>query len=241
MLIKQMRVGVEFGIIIALGVFAFVGQVLPVRASVSRAVAYNLTLTINGSTTITCNTSTPALNALFNHPATKPSNGETVNLYIDNVIGNSGSITPISSTEDQLYYSGVSGLSVGSHQLQVKYLLTTTSTLIVSNTITVTVAKGDISNFTCGIVNHTYTYALGQDIILAIGLSPIITDGSFSVTFKGPTTVTTPNLKLDSKSEITVKVPGTPGQYQLLCGFEGSSQYNPNNGYSLGVLVSAQH
>ena len=245
MLTKQMRPVVVFCIILVFGVFTFAGHLSPAHASVSRDVAYSLTLTINGPTTIKYNTTTQSMNASFYYPTIRPSIGENIKLFIDNVFTDSNSPNPFTSTEDQVYFGGVSGLSVGSHQLQAKYFVTTTSTLIVSNIITITVVKGDINDLICNVTNltYTYTYALGQDMTIVFNLDPAnsLQDSSGSVEFKGPTTVTFTNLKLNSNAEVTVKAPSTPGLYKIVCSYDGSPQYNSFTGTSFGVIVSTQH
>lgn len=233
-----------FVILITTVLLAWSGWTTPAHAQ-AQVTGYSIKLTYTGPTTIALGDSTSTFYAYFTY-TNKPSNGEFVALFVDNGVSNTGSPYPLSSTEDQYYFASVSGLTTGQHQLQAKYYLTTNSTWIVSNIIIITVGKG-YSNTNCGIENFAYTYLPGKNMTIHLnvyqtaGSGPVDwQNGTFTIGFSGPSSVTYSNLKADSNEQVIVLTPHTTGQYQVNCTFNGSPNY-AGSSYSVAALVSEQH
>ncbi len=226
-------------LIVALGI---IGQAAPAHAQ-TQDTGYSITLAANGLTTIQYGNATSSFTADFIHPTDKPSNASTVELFVANGISYTGSDVPKSRTEDLYYFSGITGLTVGQYQLQARYDLSTTSTWIVSNIVYVTVTKG-YSSVMCHVATIGYTYSLGQNMTVDMGPGSV-QDGTYTITFTGPTTLNYPNLQatLNSQTQtlqVTVHAPQTPGQYQLKCTYNGSPNLNPSS-YQFSVIISEQH
>jgi hypothetical protein len=247
----QMKATLSVGLLL-LAPAMMSGRSAPAHAY-AQDTGYAITLSYSGAGTIPFGDSTGAFTADFIHPTTKPSNGESVDLYVDSATGTAygGDDQYISPTEDSIYFPGVSGLSVGTHHFQAKYYLTTTSTWIISNILTVTVGKGTIA-MTCGFAmpGPGYTFAPGQTLLIAMsvnatsGNGPVDwQQGTFTVIFKGPVQVTESNLTANTQEQVTVQAPQTTGDYQVICQFDGSPNYSggPGYGFSIGTIISQQH
>lgn len=246
-----MQVKFTFSVSLLLFVLAMMyGLSTPVHAQ-AQDTGYSIKLTYSGAGTIPFGESIGAFTADFTHPTTKPSNGESVDLYVDNAIGTAyaGDDRYVSNTEDSIYFSGVSGLSVGTHQFQAKYYLTTTSTWILSNVLTVTMGKGT-TQLSCGFTNPAYTYAPDQTLLITMAVNATSgngtvdwRNGTFTVIFKGSVTVTEANLKANDQEQVTVQAPQITGSFQVICQFDGSPNYSggPGAGFSIATIISQQH
>lgn len=135
----------------------------------------------------------------------------------------------------------------GSHQFQAQFYVSTTKSWINSNIITITVGKG-YANMDCAFPHLPAIFSPGQSVVINMNVSPTSgngpvdwQNGSFTITFKGPAQFTYPNLKANASEQVTMNAPQTPGQYQVICAFNGSPKYNGGSSYSIAAMVSAQH
>ncbi|MBA3823473.1 MAG: hypothetical protein H0X24_06125 [Ktedonobacterales bacterium] len=232
-------------LVVTFAVLALAGWLPSAQASM-RDVGYTITLTADGATTITYDNATSTFHALFDHPTNKPANASEVLLFVDNDTSYGGTHSMVSATQDNYRFGAVSDLSVGTHQIQARYYLTTTATWYTSNTLTITVGKGNVT-LGCGINVGTH-YHLGQSLTIPFtltptqGTPPVDWQGSiFTLTFTGPASVTYSDVKLDSAMHATVLAPETAGIYTLGCTFSGSPSFNAATGKQAGIIISAEH
>ncbi len=136
--------------------------------------------------------------------------------------------------------------SVGQHAVVAKYLSPKHGWLT-SAPVTLTVLK-KTPVLSCYITNVTNTYAPNTPLTIRMEFSntnaPVdIQNGTFSVTFTGPRTFTSANLRADSAGQIFLSVPPATGSYHGSCAFSGTSSFNPVDGYLNipTIIVSANH
>jgi len=247
----KLRRGISFiCLLFAFSAFAFSGQLAPAHAQ-SRDTGFSLVnLIAEAPTTTIYGGTTSGFQVTFNHPnpIPGPNTLNDVVLCIDVSVACSGpsSSTIVSPTEKLDEFTGFRNLSFGTHQVQVRYFIISTATTIYSNTVTITIGQA-YATTTCLIHNLAYAYAPGSNItvdfnMLTTGSQPVDwQNGTFTINFTGPSTVSYPKQKANSNEQVTVKVPTTPGQYALVCNFDGSPFFHASQGEQLAALVSQGH
>ncbi|MBA3823324.1 MAG: hypothetical protein H0X24_05365 [Ktedonobacterales bacterium] len=232
-----------------LAAWGLVAQQQKVQAK-QHAEDYSLTLTAKTPTTTQYGFKTSGFVVVFDHPTNNPINGYGVGLSIDNGPANHGPSDGggvISPTELQITYDGFAGLSAGTHTIQAQYTIPGSSTVVSSNAVSITVSKGDVY-VRCSILTVATTFLPGQSMTLGFEVSSKVSgapvdwqQGTFIVTFNGPTTATHASLKANTNEQVTVNVPTTPGQYQVICSYGGSPNFNAADGSVLIADVGQGH
>ncbi len=127
-------------------------------------------------------------------------------------------------------------VEVGSRTAIASFTNPDTSVTTLSNPVSFTVNKASFS-LGCG-ESGTLTHLIkaGQPMQLALSnqsmgtqLPVDWTQGTATITFLGPATVTDANLQPDSSGLITLPAPTTVGRYNLSCSFTGTSIYMPSS------------
>jgi hypothetical protein len=131
-----------------------------------------------------------------------------------------------------LYQAGLvsPGPSVGQHSVTAQYL-SPKHGLLTSAPVVLTVLKTTPS-LDCTITNITNTYAVNTPFTIHVQFGGIngavdIQNGTFSITFIGPRTFTSPNLSANSAGQVFASAPSATGVYQTKCAFSGTGSVNP--------------
>jgi hypothetical protein len=183
--------------------------------------------------------------------ATKPANSAPyvfVALDSNYTSGYTNSYAPTVSA-DQLTYtyrvdSNDSQIPTGAHQATARYTDPFTNAVVYSGPQSFTITKGTPA-LNCVIENLTITVSPGQALQIRVEASAannsMPVNGTFSIRFIGPTTVTDSALQPDSSHLVTAGAPSQIGYYsQVLCIFDGNASFNSASENMSGqpVLVS---
>jgi|GEM_PF-6709430 len=173
-------------------------------------------------------------------------------LVVDNVMVDVF-IYSLNPTTDKFSYGDAnltdgSHFTPGEHTIKSTYQAPGSSIVISSNVITHTVQKAT-PDLICNIsAENSLTFSPGHQLQLQMGLASvngINTDyigGTYTIIFSnGNATVTDANLTPQPGPILHVAVPTTPGQYELICVFNGSSLLNPAQKDWGHITVSAQN
>jgi hypothetical protein len=120
--------------------------------------------------------------------------------------------------------------SVGQHAVVAEYL-SRKNGLVTSAPVILTVQK-QTPVVICSIDNAATTYRANTLLTIRVMFGntfvPVdIVNGSFSITFAGVRTFTSPPLRASSTGQVTVSAPSINGVYQAKCAFSGTSSFNP--------------
>lgn len=249
--------GLVVALLLVIGGSVAAAPVQTARAAANSYTSSGPTVTIemrNGTTFAYGATPTPSftVTATFTTIPANPAPYVFVALDGNYTSGYTNSYAPTASA-DQLTYtyrvdSNDSQIPVGSHQATARYTDPYTNAAVYSvPTKSFTITKGT-PTLNCLIENLTITVSPGQALQIQVEASAanssISVNGTFSIKFIGPTTVTDSGLLPDSSHLVTVPAPSLIGYYnQVLCIFDGNSSFNPASMNINGqpVLVSDKH
>lgn len=142
-----------------------------------------------------------------------------------------------------------SPIAAGQHAATATFNNPGTGTAVTSAPITFTVNKATV-DLACSVDNQWRRF-VGVDETLNLYMIPYSgsgalpaawLNGTYSVTFDGPTQVTYSNLTSDSNYAVKVKAPSQNGLYTVTCTFNGSASYTPSTVTdTFPFVVSSQH
>lgn len=212
----------------------------PARASARRAQSDSASLTLTNGTTFTYD-STPAPNfQVVVTLATPESANRIFQIKVQLENGQQFIGEPPSTSADLLTYTwGVSAssdstgqlLAAGSHTATAFFTNPDTGVTTQSGSVSFTVARKNFS-MGCQFPGSTlFMLKPGVQAQLTLSLEYVSgppvnwTEGTASVTFTGPSTITEQSLHPDSSGVITVTTPAVVGRYNFDCRFSGSADY----------------
>lgn len=217
------------------------------------ATADTLSLSIDDGTTFTyAGSPQPTFTAVVVF-TTKPTSNYfwSVSGYLEDGEG-CGSNTSTSSQDGLTatfthFGCGSGPIKPGQHTAVATFLDPNTNTTLTSNPVSFTVNKAD-ANLYCGIDGNAYRFE-GAGKTLHISMVPTARtaeqvpvdwqDGTYTVTFDGPTHLAYPNLIPDSNDGVTVTAPSQIGNYQLACAFSGTPLFTPTDSPPITYTFSA--
>lgn len=140
-------------------------------------------------------------------------------------------------------------IPTGQHTAIATFFDPGTNTTATSNSVSLTVNKAAAS-LTCSIDGNGFHFeGAGQTLHIRMAPTALTAqqvpvdwqDGTYTVTFDGPTHLSYPNLAPDSNDEVTVTAPSHIGQYQLVCAFSGTALFTPTDSPADTYTFSAQN
>ena len=207
----------------------------------------------NGSSFVYGGNPTPGFTITLVLPAPPTLNtAETASVSIDNgpLIGSQ----QVSESSDRLtfvFQATTDGISIvpGSHTASSQYYDPDSQQTVYSGSVGFQMAKGN-ALLNCSITNFASPVAVGQSLTFGMSFqdSPNYPvdwqNGTYTITFKGPTTISVANVAPDSNDTITIHAPTAIAEYgQPDCTFNGTSLYNSATATAVGqpILVSEEH
>jgi hypothetical protein len=213
----------------AISVAFAIAAVLPAAASTTDTNG-QITLTANGSTTMTYGESSPTFRSVLTLASGDPSPTDMTFYFLVDSQMYIGSVS-WSNPNWTLFENGFGPppLSVGQHSVVAQYK--STNHVLTSAPVILNVLK-KTPGLDCSINNVTNTYATNTPLTITVGFSntnaPVdIQNGTFSITFTGPRTFTTGNLRPNSAGQVFASAPPATGVYQTKCAFSGTGSFNP--------------
>ncbi len=225
-------------------------------AQMPHAAADTVTLTLDnpGTTFIYGQTPGPTFTAVVTF-GTKPTWNHywTVSGKTDGGGTFDGNYSPIFSPDGMtMTFSGMVAsfpIQVGLRTATASFTNPETNVTTTSNSVQFTVYKAT-AGLSCSI-DGTITHFIGAGQTLHVAMAPSYTgyipvdgkDGTYTVTFDGPTHKTYPNLVSDSNDRVTVPGPTQIGKYLLSCAFSGtdsftSATYADTHPYTVSAMHS---
>jgi hypothetical protein len=205
-----------------------IAAVLPAAAS-GTATNGEITLTAGGSTTMTYGESSPTFRSVLTLPSGDPPPTDMTFYFLVDSQMDVGSVSWSNPTWT-LFENGFGPppLSVGQHAVVAQYK--SPSHVLTSAPVILNVLK-KTPGLDCSINNVTNTYATNTPLTITVGFSntnaPVdIQNGTFSITFTGPRTFTSANLRANSAGQVFASIPSARGIYQTRCAFSGTASFN---------------
>ncbi|WIG58123.1 MAG: hypothetical protein OJF49_000868 [Ktedonobacterales bacterium] len=211
----------------------------PARAYPADTTGYAIVLTSRNGTTFSYGSDNPMMDATLTYPQSAPA--PNPNQFFIVVEGQkfADSVGPIGNTLH--VFARIPQFPPGQHTAIATYYDAASQTTVQSNPLVFTILRAAPS-MDCA----AGAFALpGQALTVTMSFEnppvPVdFQDGTYTITFTGPTSLSFANLVPNANDAVTVTAPTPVGVYKLSCHFSGTTDFAPNNAQNT-ITVSKEH
>lgn len=205
----------------------------------SDTTGYAIVLTSRNGTTFSYGSDNPMMDATLTYPQGSPAPDPRQFFIVVEGQKFADSVGPIGNTLH--VFARIPQFPPGQHTAIATYYDAASQTTVQSNPIVFTILRA-APTMDCA----ASTFALpGQALTITMSFEnpPIpvdFQDGTYSVTFTGPTSLSFANLVPNANDAVAVTAPTPIGVYKISCHFSGTTTFAPNNAQNT-ITVSKEH